>query len=261
MVDEELELLYRELLLEHCRRPRGRQPLASPAASARTRNPLCGDEVLIELEVDKGYIHGISARGRGCVISQASASLLAERLNGMTIIDAQALDKAFRAFLRDEPDSETDRLGDLRALGGLKKMPSRQRCALLCWDRLGCGEPFPWMMKPTGAKQMGAEEKRIDEATVIDAIRPVRDPEVGFSIVDMGLIYRVRLEKDGTQVKVEMTLTSPMCPLGPQIIAATEAAVETIENVEKATVELVWNPPWDPAEMASEEVKDRLGIW
>ncbi|MDQ7086743.1 MAG: hypothetical protein Q9Q13_02295 [Acidobacteriota bacterium] len=58
-----------------------------------------------------------------------------------------------------------------------------------------------------------------------------------------------------------MTLTSPMCPLGPQIIAATKAAVESLDEVESATVDLVWDPPWDPAEMASDEVKDRLGIW
>lgn len=108
---------------------------------------------------------------------------------------------------------------------------------------------------------MGAENKHVDEAAVIEAIRPVRDPEVGFSIVDMGLIYGVRIEEGGRQLKVEMTLTSPMCPLGPQIVAATQAAAESLEGVEQAVVELVWDPPWDPAEMASEEVKDSLGIW
>lgn len=134
MVDEELESLYRELLVEHCRRPRGREPLSSPAVSARARNPLCGDEVLVELEVEEGRIREISARGRGCTISLASASLLAERLEGASLSEALDLDQAMRAFLRGELDAETDRLGDLRALGGLRRMPLRQRCALLCWD-------------------------------------------------------------------------------------------------------------------------------
>ncbi|MDQ7006245.1 MAG: metal-sulfur cluster assembly factor [Acidobacteriota bacterium] len=101
----------------------------------------------------------------------------------------------------------------------------------------------------------------LDKQKVIEAIRPVQDPEVGFSIVDMGLIYDVEVPPDSGSVKVAMTLTSPMCPLGPQIIAATKAAVESLDEVESATVDLVWDPPWDPAEMASDEVKDRLGIW
>ena len=101
----------------------------------------------------------------------------------------------------------------------------------------------------------------LDKQKVIEAIRPVQDPEVGFSIVDMGLIYDVEIPSEGGPVKVAMTLTSPMCPLGPQLIAATKAAVESLDEVESATVDLVWDPPWDPAEMASDEVKDRLGIW
>ena len=100
-----------------------------------------------------------------------------------------------------------------------------------------------------------------DQARIIDAIRPVTDPEVGFSIVDLGLIYEVSLDPSSREAQVKMTLTSPMCPVGPQIIAATHAAVEYLEDVESVDVKLVWDPPWDPAVMASDEVKDRLGIW
>jgi metal-sulfur cluster biosynthetic enzyme len=109
------------------------------------------------------------------------------------------------------------------------------------------------------AVRSGAEP--LTEERVVDAIRPVRDPEVGFSIVDLGLIYEVVLEREGKDVQVKMTLTSPMCPVGPQILAATHAAVESLDEVESVDVQLVWDPPWDPAVMASEEVKDRLGIW
>ena len=101
----------------------------------------------------------------------------------------------------------------------------------------------------------------LTEQQVIEAIRPVTDPEVGFSIVDLGLIYEVVLDDGGKDVQVKMTLTSPMCPVGPQILAATHASVEELDQVENVDVQLVWDPPWDPAVMASEEVKDRLGIW
>jgi len=107
---------------------------------------------------------------------------------------------------------------------------------------------------------MNEAGKRPTQAEVIDALRPVEDPEVGFSIVDMGLIYSVDVAKAGA-VRVEMTLTSPMCPLGPQIISAVHVAAESVPGVEEVNVELVWSPPWDPAQMATEEVKDRLGIW
>jgi metal-sulfur cluster biosynthetic enzyme len=107
----------------------------------------------------------------------------------------------------------------------------------------------------------GSGEGSLTEQQVVDAIRPVTDPEVGFSIVDLGLIYEVVLNEQGRDVEVKMTLTSPMCPVGPQILAATHAAVESLDGVESVDVQLVWDPPWDPAVMASEEVKDRLGIW
>lgn len=113
--------------------------------------------------------------------------------------------------------------------------------------------------KPT--TQSSSETGPVTEQAVIEAIRPVTDPEVGFSIVDMGLIYEVAVDNEGRDVQVKMTLTSPMCPVGPQILAATHASVEELEPVENVDVQLVWDPPWDPAVMASEEVKDRLGIW
>ncbi len=99
------------------------------------------------------------------------------------------------------------------------------------------------------------------EASILEALRPVEDPEVGLSIVDMGLIYGVKLGEDGSSVQIDMTLTSPMCPLGPQILSATHAAAAEVPGVSEVSVELVWDPPWDPAEMASDEVKDHLGIW
>lgn len=96
---------------------------------------------------------------------------------------------------------------------------------------------------------------------VKDALRHVTDPEIGISIVDLGLIRSVTLSEDGTVVTVTMTLTSPFCPEGPAIVAAVEEVVRSLPGVTEGTVTLQWNPPWDPRKEASDEVKAELGIW
>ena len=91
------------------------------------------------------------------------------------------------------------------------------------------------------------------------ALQPVKDPEINISIVDLGLIRGI--EVDGGSVTVRLTLTSPMCPLGPEIVEAAKFALNRIDGVEKADVELVWSPPWDPRVDATDDVKAHLGIW
>lgn len=94
-----------------------------------------------------------------------------------------------------------------------------------------------------------------------EAIKPVIDPELMLSVVDLGLIYDTAYDEPAKKAKVTMTLTSPMCPMGPQIIAGVKSAAESVDGVEEADIDLVWNPPWDPKEMATDDVKDILGIW
>jgi metal-sulfur cluster biosynthetic enzyme len=101
----------------------------------------------------------------------------------------------------------------------------------------------------------------ITKDDVFRAIHPIQDPEIKISVVDLGLIYDVDISSDGQQVKVRMTLTSPACPVGPEIVALVKTAVEAIEEVEQAHVELVWEPLWNPKTMASDDAKDLLGIW
>ncbi len=98
---------------------------------------------------------------------------------------------------------------------------------------------------------------------VYDAIRPVQDPEIRMSIVELGLVYDVEVQDaaEGKDVTVKMTLTSPMCPVGPMIMSAVHESVALMPGVENVSVELVWDPPWDPRIMCSDEAKDRLGIW
>jgi len=90
--------------------------------------------------------------------------------------------------------------------------------------------------------------------------RPIKDPEINVSLVDLGLIYEI-LIGDAGEVSVKMTLTTPTCPAAPAIVDMVKKRLEEHEFVTSAKVELVWEPKWDPKTMANEEGKDALGIW
>lgn len=97
-----------------------------------------------------------------------------------------------------------------------------------------------------------------DEATLVDALREVIDPELMINVVDLGLIYNV--EQVDAKVNVEMTLTSPACPAGPQLVQQAKMALERLEDVDEAEVKLTLNPPWSPERM-TDEARDQLGIF
>ena len=101
----------------------------------------------------------------------------------------------------------------------------------------------------------------VSEDQVREALRPVRDPEIGMSIVDLGLVRDIEISNAGRHVEVLMTLTTPFCPEGPFIVAAAQQAVRRLPGVEQGKVELVWSPPWDPRSDCSEDVRAELGIW
>ena len=96
---------------------------------------------------------------------------------------------------------------------------------------------------------------------IFQTLKPIQDPELGISIVDLGLIYDAKYDETTKKVFVEMTLTSPGCPVGPQLMAAVHTKAAAIEGVKDAEVKLIWTPKWDPKIMASEEAKDQLGIF
>lgn len=96
---------------------------------------------------------------------------------------------------------------------------------------------------------------------VIETLRPIRDPELELSIVDMGLIYNVDVLMGGSFVQIDMTLTSPMCLFGPQLVAEVRERAMQLDGVVDVDVNLVWRPRWDPAEHASEEARAHLGVW
>ena len=96
----------------------------------------------------------------------------------------------------------------------------------------------------------------LTEEQVRKALEAVEDPELGLDIVNLGLVYGVQV--DGAKVSVDVTLTSPMCPVGPMIVEQAKSALEALEGVEEANVEVVWEPPWS-MEMMSEDLKFMLG--
>lgn len=103
-----------------------------------------------------------------------------------------------------------------------------------------------------------AEDRNDTVARCWDQLREVCDPEVGLNIVDMGLVYDLRL--DSTTARVEMTLTSPACPSGPEIIGEIRRRLSTLNGIAEVDVNVVWSPPWSPDRM-TEEARDQLGIF
>ena len=95
---------------------------------------------------------------------------------------------------------------------------------------------------------------------LLESLRAVEDPELHMSIVDLGLVYGVEIDED-RRVTVDMTLTSPACPVGPMLQGLIFHKLQQMEGVEDVEVNLVWNPPWDPRTMASDDIKIALGIW
>ena len=99
------------------------------------------------------------------------------------------------------------------------------------------------------------------EMAVTEALRKVIDPEMNLNIVDLGLVRRVEFEEETISVTVGLTLTSPMCPMGPEIMKAVRDKTLAVPNVRHCQVDMVWSPPWDPRTDASEDVRAELGIW
>ena len=145
MSASDLEDLYRDILLDHYRRPRNKGHVPGTAScSADGANPLCGDQLSVELNVDDGRIVEIAFDGAGCSISQASASMMTEYVKGRTVGEARDGIEAFqRMMIEGEPLGEE--YGDIEALAGVAKFPVRVKCASLAWKTLeqALGEGVP----------------------------------------------------------------------------------------------------------------------
>ncbi|MFY9613924.1 MAG: SUF system NifU family Fe-S cluster assembly protein [Candidatus Dormiibacterota bacterium] len=128
--------LYRDIILDHYRNPRNKGDLDPASVKVNANNPLCGDEVTITavLSADGQTVEHVHFSGRGCSISQASASMMTEEVEGKTLPDALVVINRFKTMMLADGDAEG--LGDLEALQGVKKYPVRIKCAVLAWNSL-----------------------------------------------------------------------------------------------------------------------------
>jgi nitrogen fixation NifU-like protein len=130
----EFEDLYREIILDHSKRPRNFGPLEGATAAAEGYNPLCGDKVTVQLKLEKGVVAGAGFQGSGCAISTASASLMTECLKGKTRAEAENLFERFHDLLTG--DTAPAELGKLAVFSGVRQYPVRVKCATLAWHTM-----------------------------------------------------------------------------------------------------------------------------
>jgi nitrogen fixation NifU-like protein len=134
----DLSDLYQQLIVEHNRAPRNFKQLAHPTGRAEGANPLCGDQISLEVELEGDRIADVGFQGSGCAISQASASLLTGAVLGKTTAEAEALFQEVHTMLTTTPGTavDTSKLGKLAALAGVRQFPVRVKCASLPWHTL-----------------------------------------------------------------------------------------------------------------------------
>ncbi|MGH2753630.1 MAG: Fe-S cluster assembly sulfur transfer protein SufU [Actinomycetota bacterium] len=131
-----LEELYKEVILDHYREPRNKGRLDPHDVALERNNPLCGDEIELFLKFNGDSVEGIAFEGKGCSISQASASMMTEKVKGITTKDAQALAESIKRMMAGEEEGDPKELEDLVSLKGVVKYPVRIKCALLGWNTL-----------------------------------------------------------------------------------------------------------------------------
>ncbi len=129
--------LYRDVILDHYRRPRNRGTCADATVSAEGFNPSCGDEIQLSVAIDEGVLSGLGFGGNGCSISQSSASMMTEAMTGRSLDAAREMSRHVQGMLTDDGfDLDAVDLGDLEALSGVAKFPVRIKCGLLAWKVL-----------------------------------------------------------------------------------------------------------------------------
>ncbi len=137
-----LEDLYQELILDHYKNPRNMGTIDHPDVHKHVKNPFCGDEIDLDIKIDREnqQIEEIRFKGEGCSISQASASMLTELLRGKSLHEAHDLIEIFKKMVKGEATpEEEEKLGDLQAFKGVSKFPVRVKCATLVWNTVNSG--------------------------------------------------------------------------------------------------------------------------
>jgi len=137
MSDLNLNSLYQQLILDHYRKPRNKGELPEKTVEIHMANPVCGDEIRLQLQIEDDRIVEARHVGQGCSISQAAVSMMTNLLKEKSLSDAHVLAEKFTAMMHGDEEVARDRsMGDLRALQGVSKFPVRIKCALLAFDAL-----------------------------------------------------------------------------------------------------------------------------
>ncbi|HEY7874976.1 MAG TPA: SUF system NifU family Fe-S cluster assembly protein [Actinomycetota bacterium] len=136
MVRVSLEELYKEVILDHYRAPRNKGRLDPHDVAIERNNPLCGDEIELFLKFEGDELQGIAFDGKGCSISQASASMMTEKVKGLDVKEAATMAESIKKMMAGESEGDSSALGDLVSLKGVVKYPVRIKCALLGWNSL-----------------------------------------------------------------------------------------------------------------------------
>jgi len=131
-----LDEMYREVILDHYKAPRGKKPLEHASVSADGHNPSCGDDIRLEIEMVNGILKNIHVDCKGCAISVASGSMLAEAVKGKTFDEVRLMADQIKKMIKGETDVPEGDIGDLGALKGVRQFPVRIKCALLAWVTL-----------------------------------------------------------------------------------------------------------------------------
>jgi nitrogen fixation NifU-like protein len=132
----EIAALYQELILDHYRRPRNKGTLENADANVEMKNPLCGDEIALHVAFDGDAVSDLKFSGRGCSISQASASMMTQLVKGKGREEIETIRNQFRDLMLGVSAGDDGTLGSLRALSGVARFPARIKCALLAWNAL-----------------------------------------------------------------------------------------------------------------------------
>ncbi|HEY8853541.1 MAG TPA: SUF system NifU family Fe-S cluster assembly protein [Gemmatimonadaceae bacterium] len=132
----EIGALYQEMILDHYRRPRNKGALEKADATVEMKNPLCGDEITLQVAFEGDSVCDLRFSGRGCSISQASASMMTQLVKGKSTEEIDAIRKQFRDLMLGNAPADDAQLGSLRALSGVARFPARVKCALLAWYAL-----------------------------------------------------------------------------------------------------------------------------
>jgi nitrogen fixation NifU-like protein len=261
----DLRDLYQEVILDHSKNPRQSGRLDPAQLSADGHNPLCGDKLYLTVNLDGDRVGDIRFEGNGCAISTASASMMCQALKGASLAEVGEKFEAFHKLVTGEAKYEIGDppLGKLAIFAGVSKFPVRVKCATLAWHTLRAAlDGMKQPISTEGGDDMAAPAK-LDpkelESSVVDVLKTCYDPEIPVDIYELGLIYSVKASDEG-HVDIQMTLTSPACPVAGTLPGEVEAKVRALPEVSSAQVELVWDPPWDK-EMMSEAAQVKLGFF